>query len=84
MEKLKFIFLEIPCISPGIPASQVHLPIMQHFPHKAKFILTLRVFQTGGFNVMPLFLKFGLCPVSVTHYGGGLSYFIVYMSMKSY
>ena len=42
--KLKFIFLEIPRIhaSPaaGISASQVqHLPIMQHIPHKAKFIL---------------------------------------------
>ena len=45
MENLKFIFLEIPRISPaaGTSASQVrHLPIMQHFPHKAKFILTLR------------------------------------------
>ena len=34
-----FYISEIACLSPvaGIPASQVrHLPIMHHFPHKAK------------------------------------------------
>ena len=42
-----FYILEIPCLSPvaGIPASQIrHLPIRQHFPHKVKLILALRVF----------------------------------------
>ena len=79
MEKLKFIFLEIPRISPGKPA-QVYLPVKYVFPSCNTFRTKPNlyfVFQTGGFNVMPLFLKFGLCPVSVTHYEGGLSYFIV-------
>ena len=63
MENCNFYISEIPCLSPvaGIPASQVrHLPIMHHFPHKAKLILALRVFYTLSFIVMPLFLKVGL------------------------